>query len=139
MTSSALIKTHKVPANQCFAVLHLVVQDVIDGRKHHLSFRWTLMHEAEIHVREPFPKPEVMLAPLSHKTGNAWIRTLNLFADGLRPHSHRLWAQEACMFYNTNLRDIPLRIAVGPKLKCTPVSFVRSPLHRQPEKSRHVL
>ena len=42
---------------------------------------------------------------------NAWIRSLNFFVNGLRPHSHRFWIREACDFYNANLKDVPIRIA----------------------------
>ena len=41
---------------------------------------------------------------------NAWIRTLNFFFNGLRPHSHKFWVAEACKFYNDNLQDVPLNI-----------------------------
>ena len=42
---------------------------------------------------------------------NAWIRTLNFFANGLRPHSRRFWIREAILFYNEHLRDVPVHIS----------------------------
>ena len=42
---------------------------------------------------------------------NAWIRSLNFFVNGLRPHSHRFWIREACDFYSANLKDVPIRIS----------------------------
>ena len=41
---------------------------------------------------------------------NSWIRALNFFLNGLRPHSHRFWVREAGDFYNNNLKDIKVRI-----------------------------
>jgi hypothetical protein len=41
---------------------------------------------------------------------NAWVRPLNFFLNGLRPHSHRFWVQEMCVFYNDHLKNVPLRI-----------------------------
>jgi hypothetical protein len=41
---------------------------------------------------------------------NAWIRSLNFYLNGLRTFSHRFWVEEAILFYNANLQDIPIRI-----------------------------
>ena len=35
---------------------------------------------------------------------NAWLRPLNFFLNGLRPHSHKFWVLEACKFFNNHIR-----------------------------------
>ena len=42
---------------------------------------------------------------------SAWVRALNLFMNGLRPLSHRFWMEEMCVFYNNNLKSVPVRIS----------------------------
>ena len=38
---------------------------------------------------------------------NAWLRPMNFFLNCLRPQSHKFWVQEACKFYNANLKEWP--------------------------------
>ncbi len=38
---------------------------------------------------------------------NAWLRPMNFFLNSLRPHSHKFWLQEACQFFNANLKEWP--------------------------------
>jgi len=47
---------------------------------------------------------------------NSWLRPLNFFLNGLRPHSHKFWVLEACKFLITifgNARRAPLRKVEG--------------------------
>ena len=38
---------------------------------------------------------------------NAWVRPLNFFVNGLRPHSHKFWVLEACKFFNRHVSKKP--------------------------------
>lgn len=41
------------------------------------------------------------------ETFNAWLRPLNFFLNSLRPHSHKFWVEESCIFYNNVLQSLP--------------------------------